>query len=212
MKKIIIIVGFLFIAMSSFAMDIDLGGKMGIGVGWWRGADYSKNVDVVGAANATFGAFTSFELHKNIAMQFELLFAFIGNADELKYKDYKLERDYRNIAFELPVYIKPKIELGPGEMFFLIGPKFLILLDDFKVKHTSSKSSISHSSETDYRIGRQFHIGLAFGLGYELKLGPGKLQFSLNVTPYLTDYGKGYSDAVQNEAYLDVGYSYTFED
>ena len=208
--SIIIAIGFIFMGMDAFCMKVDLGGKMGIGAGWWRGSEYTKNIDTTGAFNATMGVYTSFELHKYVAMQFELLFATIGNNDELKYKNYKLERSFRNTAFELPVYVKPKFELGLGEMFFLLGPKFLILLDDFKVNTKASISNVSHESELDYRIGRQFHLGLTLGIGYEFKVGPGKLQFSLNVTPYLTNYGKGYSDAVQNEAYLDVGYAYTF--
>jgi len=211
-KKLCFIVLMLLASVELLAArDIGLGGKIGIGVGWWRGSDYSENVDVTGAANATIGAYTFLEVHKYVALQFEFSLALIGNSDERKYSNFKVERDYRNVAFEVPIYVKPKFKLGPGDMFFLAGPKLLILLNDFTVSHVASGSNISYENESDYQIGRQFHLGMSFGFGYDLNIGPGKLQFALTITPYLTNYGKDYTDAIQNEAYLNVGYAYVFK-
>jgi hypothetical protein len=210
-KRIIICIVVIFTVMDLFAMEVDLGGKAGLGIGWWRGEDYDKGVDVTGNIIATMGAYTSFEVHKHVALQFELLFAIVGNGDEVSYSSYKVTRSFRNIAFELPIYVKPKFGLGPGEMFFLAGPRLLVLLDDFHVDHKVSVSDVSYESESDYQIRRQFHLGISVGFGYEFRLGPGKMQLALNVTPYLTNYGEGYSDAIQNEAYLDIGYAYTFK-
>ena len=212
-KKIIVVLMFVLFSSSLYSMDIDLGGKMGIGIGWWRGDTYSKNVDVVGEVNATFGGYTSLNLHKYVAMQFELLFAAVSNADKIEGKDFEFQTTYRAFAFEVPVYIKPKYKVGPGEMFLLFGPRFLLLLTDFKVD-TETRIGYNptiHKPENDFSVRRQFHLGLTFGFGYELELGPGKLQMSLHITPYLTDYGKTCRKAIQNEAYFDAGYAFTFD-
>lgn len=211
LKKLICILVFFLISLDVYSMDIDLGGKLGLGVGWWRGDTYEKDVDILGAPIATFGPYASVEVHKYVALQFELMFAFIGNKDEKEYSNIKSERNFRNYAFEAPIYLKPKFKLGPGDMFFLFGPKFLVLLDDFDVTIRTSASNISLESESTFDIGRQFHLGLALGLGYDLKLGPGKLQFAINITPYLTNFGKSCDKASYNEFYFDVGYAYTFK-
>src|SRR5210317_131345 len=105
LKKIIIIVLVLFAFVDLYAArEIDLGGKMGLGIGWWRGDTYGKDVDITGGFNATFGAYTSIELHKHVALQTELLFSFLANGDEKRYSNFKVERSFRNVAFEIPVY------------------------------------------------------------------------------------------------------------
>lgn len=210
MKRVICIL-FVLLTTNLFALEVDLGGKLGLGVGWWRGDDYTEDVDVMGAPNFNFGASTSFEVHKNVALQFELLFALVGNEDEKRYEGLKVSRNYYNSSFQIPVFLKPKFEVGPGDMFFLVGPRFMILLNDFTVRHKLSSNNISYESETDYEIGRQFQLGLSFGFGYDLKLGPGKLQFYLDITPFLTNYGNDYDRAIQNEANFNIGYAFTFK-
>lgn len=210
MRKIIFIL-LVLLTTNLFALEIDLGGKMGMGVGWWRGSDYTEDLEILGAANATFGVFTSIEVHEYVSLQAELLFAVIGNRDKVMYGKYVVKRSFKNVAFEFPLYVKPKFEIGPGDMFFLIGPKFLILMDDFNVKQKTSLPDASYEVESDYQIGRQLHLGLSLGFGYEFKLGPGKLYFALEATPYLTNYGKSYFKAIQNEAYFNAGYAFTLK-
>jgi hypothetical protein len=203
---------FFLVSIDLYAISLDVGGKLGAGVGWWRGSAYEKNVEPFGAPIALFGPYTSLEIHKYVALQFELLFSIIGNKDEIKYSTFTLERKFLNYAFEVPVYVKPKFEAGPGEVFFLFGPRFLILLDDFDVDVKTSIADVTVEAKSDYRVGRQFHLGITCGVGYDLKLGPGKLQFAINITPYLTNYGKDFDKAIQNEFYFDIGYAYTFKD
>jgi hypothetical protein len=194
-----------------FAASFDVGGKMGIGMGWWRGEKYNeKTEEVIGAPDLTVGPYISLELHKYFSLQCEVLFSYIGNKDKRVF-GIEYSTEFRNFAFAIPIYAKPKLKLGPGDLFFLVGPKLLLLLDDFKTTAKTSSKSIKTEVETDYEVSRQFHLGISYGIGYDWMLGPGKLQFAFQITPYLTDYGKDFNEALQNEFTFDFGYAYTFK-
>lgn len=210
MKLTIFSILFLLTTLDAFALGFDVGGKLGIGMGWWRGETYDNNTkDVTGAPDFTIGPYFSAELHKYVALQGELLFTYIGNKDKATALGVNYSRKFRNYAFELPIYIKPKLRLGPGELFLLAGPKFLILLDDFSVSTKTLSDTITAEIESNHGIGRQIHLGISLGVGYDWKLGPGKLQFAFQITPYLTNYGPNYQRAIQNEFTFDFGYAYT---
>jgi hypothetical protein len=203
---------FIFVMMTtSSAAIVSLGGKIGFGMGWWRGSSYEKNLEdadgkLIGAFDFVLGPYCDVDLHKYVSLQAEFLFTFIGNADEYEILGAIYEQSYRNVGFEIPIYIKPKFPIGPGNIFILFGPELLILLDDFT--HTGNLTSATKKSHVS--LSRQLHFGLACGLGYDLKLGPGMMQFAFSITPYLTNYGDNFDRALQNEFTFQVGYAYTF--
>jgi hypothetical protein len=207
--KYLILVIFLFsMAPNSYAVGVDFGGKFGIGAGWWHGSDYDKSVkDVTGAFDFNIGPYCALDFHKYISMQFALLFSYIGNGDEYDVLGSTVERKLHNFAFQVPVLAKPKFPLGPGEIFILAGFDIIILLSDF----TAIAKLGNTETTTNIDVGRQFHLGISCGLGYDWKLGPGKLQFAIKITPFITHYGGNFSRAYQNEITFDFGYAYAFK-
>lgn len=205
LKYLFLSIFFFSMISNSYAVGVDFGGKFGLGMGWWRGSDYEDAVDdVTGAFDFIIGPYCSLDFHKYVGMQFELLFSYIGNGDEWP---STAEQSYRNYAFQIPIMVKPKFPVGPGDIFILFGPDILILLDDFEVITKLGNTEVT----TDVEISRQFHIGLTCGIGYDWKLGPGRLQFALKITPFITHYGSSFSKGFQNEFTFDFGYAYTFK-
>jgi hypothetical protein len=69
MKRIIFVL-LVLLTTNLFALEVDLGGKLGMGAGWWDGKDYTKHADSIGAPNFNFGAYTANETNLNVGYSY----------------------------------------------------------------------------------------------------------------------------------------------
>jgi hypothetical protein len=113
---------------------------------------------------------------------------------------------YSGTVIETPIYVKPRIPAGPGNLFFLVGPDIIILITDFEEKSESGVSDFSFDVEPE----KTFIVGVTGGLGYEFPAGLGTVSFEAKYTrtftdePIIADIRKWYFNTIS----ILVGYGF----
>lgn len=149
---------------------------------------------------ASVGGFAKFDLHKNFAIQPEVLFHY--KTSKLEEKNTKFEQDFEYWGVEIPVYAMGQMNLWNGRGYVGLGPYvgmgFSAELEDVDMykKHNDKREMTRWDFGAGVMVGYEFKFGLQINAGY-------KMGFINNLDRYKDDH------KMRNEV-ISLGVAYRF--
>jgi hypothetical protein len=135
------------------------------------------------------GLFFESELFDFLAINVEFLissFAVAYSASaQLPTPPYDFKTDTSLILLDVPIFVKPRLCLGSGNLFILLGPTLTKMLSSITTTTTNNLSGSSSASNS--LAENQLSLGVTWGFGYEGKLEKGKFFLQLLVRKTFTD-------------------------
>ena len=155
---------FLMSASAVFGLNLEIGAKGGPGLGWLSGSGYEEyrpGKDNEARVILSAGVFIDIQILSWLSVQPEALISMKGGA-------YNDSHRFRATFLEIPLYIKPKVLVGKGELYFLLGPYWAFLLSDFHWGYGGGDGY-------DYTPEDSTFLGVAGGIGYSFPTGKGTI-------------------------------------
>ncbi len=228
MKKLwLAVLALLMVSVIGFSLDLSAGVKAGFSVSSHAGSDYRDFLDDWPADNAMhlgfqFGGFATIGLLDFLAIEPEVLVAFLGNTFKEDVEPYGFE-GYAKYYDKL-TYLEPAVlaKLRFGSFYVFAGPMLMVRLGKGKYGHKADDEVVEDILDAVYGSGDQDYedddfaktvLAVTGGGGYMVPAGPGallvevrgqySLQNMLNEDVYL--------DTFHNYALMMMlGYSYSF--
>ncbi|MCL2294601.1 MAG: PorT family protein [Spirochaetes bacterium] len=224
MKKILVIMMCLLLPTGVFAMDIRVGGAIGLSHSWPGGSDWSnikKEQDLSSKLGLGFeiGAFVNIPINEHFSIQPELNILFLRMKHDtmfaeddpfLGWLNIELEETIKVTIFEIPVLAKVNLAAGPGSFSVFAGPALQIILGDVEFEQKASYSFLGIRFSDTFSIksspdSRVLFAGI-FGAGYAMPMGPGNLSFDLRYRRTFTDMFDNFNLKINNIS-IRAGYS-----
>jgi hypothetical protein len=204
MKKVLvpIAVAALLSAAAVFPLDVSLVPKAGAGVAFHTGDSWQEILDTVDANNAlkfiySAGAFLDLGLIDGLAVQTGAAFSQVGGAWNYDV-GFEVNGSTRFTLLEVPLLLRPRVAVGAGSMYAVLGPAGFILLGDI----VGEEEGVETRTEPDNRLV----WGAAAGLGYSFPALGGnalvELKYTRSFTGFIDD-----DDTRLNNFYLQLGYA-----
>jgi len=207
----------LFVPIAAQSLDLTLGARVGLGHTGFYGPDYEKYKDRGGLTYArsalklgfSGGLYTTLGFLPFLALQPEVLFSISGDT-------HRNEDTVRtaNIHFlEIPVLVKARLTAGPGLASIFAGPTFDIKLGAGKLIVEDTDGGSKVETNLDAEDVNPFLLGVLFGGGYDLPLGPGTLSMDLRykfgITEVHPDDFNSDNQVRESKVLLTIGYGIT---
>jgi len=218
MKKIIIIALFILIVCSVnlFAGGSEIGFKGGGGIGWVTGDDLQDFLTLTSGDNRvkfnySVGAFLDLSVANWLSIQPEVLLTYLvgGYRYDYYYYDYyfyysgEVKGTLDVYSLEIPIYVKPKINVGSGMLYFIAGPDIFFLLGD--VTEEVKLDGVS-MGELKVEPDNSFLFGIAGGLGVKIRNTSIEIKYSKTMTEIFENVDWSFNGFV-----LYIGYSFPIE-
>jgi len=164
MKKILITLVF-FAGTTAFAQKFEIGAKGGVNVSNFTGTDNWQGVKTKSLVGYHVGAFVSFFVGNNFAIQPEVLLSSQGAQYESSTSDENLKVTYINV----PVMLKYR---SSGGFYLEAGPQI-----GFKASESSNTviDSLAKSTDLSLAAGLGFHSKIGLGIGARYTAGLSKV-------------------------------------
>ena len=226
MKKILFFIVCLVVTTSLFALDVTMGGAIGINYGWNSGDDWDNMLDgrkqslLMTSPTATVtdsaeigvevGAFWDIAVNNFFSIQPELnlVLLFVGVKDEYEiytptYSFISRNLTFKATFFEIPILAKFNFGTGKVKFSVFAGPSLIIMLGDLN----SDADNYDFYDENDYdkKIDYYLLLGCAVGAGCSIPAGSGKFILDLRYRRTLMNYRDAF-DARANTVGLRIGY------
>lgn len=201
-------------AHQAAAFDFSLGPKVDLGAGfltgkYWKdifvgpGNDNRAVLDFAGGLLLDLNFFRSGIF--GLGLQPELLICMSGGG--MTAPSGKYLEDYGEVSFkclEIPIYLKPRIKLGKGDLYLLCGVNLIYLLGPIELtQYVAGKLDPAASLAMD--PDTRFLVGIAVGLGYDIDLGAGKLEIGIAYTNSLMEMSDFFGKTYSNRVVLSLG-------
>ena len=162
MKKILAMAAAFAMAVSSFAVDLTVGGRAGLDLNFfaWDEDDFDTKV----APGFNINALVNIGITDELGIQPEIGFAHRPVKGEWSESGYSGDIEAAANVLEIPVLVTYKI--GINDMFFIqpeLGPKLSFTLGKLT------------SDDGDTEVKSPVNFGIAVGVGCGINLGPGAL-------------------------------------
>ena len=210
----------LLVPVLGHGVDLALGLRVGVGHTGFYGPDYERYKDRDGLTYSrsvlkvgfSGGVFATLGFFPYLALQPEVLFTISGDS----HGNDDSVRTANLMLLEIPVLVKGRMPLGSGTACIFAGPDFGIELGTGRliVDEVGGGSKV----EDDFDAGdvNSFQVGVLFGGGYDVPLGPGSfsldLRYKFGITRIHSDSYISDNDVRQSGAMITVGYSLTLLD
>lgn len=194
MKRFVLFILLVLLPTMVFCFDFAIGPKLGLNVGWMSGNDWEAMIDFFddnGSSETaglrigfSGGIFLTLGLFDFLAIQPEILFSTVGG--RYRYTEGGVDFDGVQSAnvFEIPIFLKPRIRLGSGTLYLLIGPNIVFILGDIVMKEEAFGTKVEFEIEPD----NSTIFGISGGLGYEIPtIFKRKISFEVKYTKTLTE-------------------------
>jgi hypothetical protein len=208
---LIITICFIGAPAQAAGFEFALGPKLDIGTGFYTGKEWRDTLDYFDRDNRAVFAFsigvmfdmTFFRVGVfGLGFQNEVLFSLNGGGSTL---DSDIFTEDRIMGIDIPLLIKPKFKLGNGDLYGLFGPVILIPVGDIHITNKVEGNTSEDDVAPHYDNGATAGIGV--GIGYDITLGPGKLELGILYTAYLSRLYDHY-DRFNNKFVFSVGYAF----
>lgn len=182
MKKFTLTILALLLSFGAFA-QVNFGVKVGANASAITNSDASTKIGL------NVGGFVEFNIHKNFAIQAELLYSMqrASLSDGLN--------DYTFHYINLPILAKIKLQ----KFSILVGPQF-----GYAVEARGAIRAFSASDRFNFDLYERFDVSLAFGVGYDFYRNLGvEVRYNLGLTEMFAG-----SDVKNGD--LQLGLTYKF--
>ena len=176
------------------ALDLAVGAKTGIDVGWFSG-QWPAEGDNQARAGMSISAFAEFALMRRFSLQPEVgLSGRRGGADD------GTRVTVKTTALDVALLAKPHTPFGPGTVYALAGPQLIFLLGDVTTDRQDSGSTVSTTHSPDEFV----LYGATVGFGYAISAGPGELFADLSYSRAFNSFDNNL-DTYMNSAAFKLG-------
>ncbi|MDX9801942.1 MAG: porin family protein [Spirochaetia bacterium] len=188
---------------------ISAGVKAGTNIGWFSGKEWDDaltNTDGVNRARMgiSAAAFLEAGLTDWVALQPEIGYTSRrGGAEYYDIDGNKVKETIKANVIDFTLFVKPRLPVGDGFLYGLIGPQFSLILGD--IESEINVDGDSYSSEFISDNSLLFGIGL--GGGYTHPLGAGRILFDFIYSHAFTSISDN-ADIFLNGSALKLGYTF----
>ena len=221
MKKLLLVLIFIFLLSPAFSLDFAAGGYGGVSMSWFSGKDwnnmldyYNENYDKTDNLSYfvySFGLFTEIKVFEKLAVQPEIQFSVLKGGYSLEDNEgsnFEYEETINTLT--IPFLIKYKIPAGNADFFILCGPSLIIVLGNVKTEDNFSLSNgDSDEYSSEYIPETKIGTGFSAGLSYKHLLGNGFIMTDLRYTFSSAVLFNSETTLINNIG-INIGYGYDF--
>ena len=195
MKKLGLVLMCMLLATTLFAVDITVGGAVGLNGTFITGIEEDQGVTPDTGLRFGFeiGAFANFAINEMFSVQPELNFLLLREGYKEEDIDFfgskiKFKSTITTKLLEIPILAKFNFDAGSGKLSPYLGPAIGLILGDIELDQEMFGISASGSAEPDNRV----MFSAIVGVGYAMPMSNGNLLFDLR-------YRRAFTSAFDND-------------